>query len=204
MERILLTSEILSLRQTLREKLKQVEKGPLKLEIEPDILDKIIFERSEGYYSGYDFIEQIRKTFAIHFSLIKKLDLTGISFENVDVSNCNFANSFGVTIDPQKVYRKDLSETKLKDVTLDGSFDGCIVRATDFSGSKNAIIYPELVLQGDIRGTNFKDAEVRVINSFDKCTKDEQTSLKGATIIQDGYFDYLETKIRSARSRKRN
>lgn len=41
--------------------------------------------------------------------LLCKLDLTGVSWDNVDVRNVDFRNCQGIMLDPQKVYNKDLS-----------------------------------------------------------------------------------------------
>lgn len=46
---------------------------------------------------------------AINFELIKKLDLSGVSFDNVDIRHLDFTGSKGVKINPQTVYNKNLT-----------------------------------------------------------------------------------------------
>ena len=145
---------ILKSRKMLTDKLYKYQrnggKDHIKLDIDKKILQQILFENNE---------------IAIPDNLWKLLDLSGVSFDGIDVMKIDFTGSKGVVIDPQTVYDKDLSNAKLAGVEIKGSFDGVDVYGTDFTGSEGAIIDPQEVSSKDL--SYAKLAGVEINGSFD-------------------------------------
>ena len=140
-----------SLRVLLIEKLKEYkksnEKGHIKLNIDKQIFRQILFEDNQ---------------FAIPNNLWKLLDLSGVSFDGVKISYIDFTGSKGVVIDPQKVYDKNLFDTKLAGVEIKGSFDGVNIMKTDFTGYKGEVVMdPQKVYKKSLRGTKLANVEIK-------------------------------------------
>lgn len=102
----------------------------IKFDLTKEELEDIIFE----------YENPKKKKMAFNFTLIKKIDLSGVDFTNVDISGLNFNGSKGVQINPQTVYNKDLSDVTATDVEFIGSFDDVLIVKSDFTGSKGARI----------------------------------------------------------------
>ena len=128
--------EIVKLRQVLKEKLINYQGNKkIKLDIPEKLLEQIIFVND--IYKN--------KILALDFDLIKKLDLTNVSFDGVCIANLDFSNSLGVKINPQTVYQKDLQYTVLNGVTFTGVFDGSKIVGANFKGSINTLINPQTI-----------------------------------------------------------
>ena len=74
------------------------------------------------------------KTFAFPLELMKKIDFEGISFENFFAYGFDFTEFKGVSLDPQKVYDKDLSYANLNGVTIINTFDDVILDGVETEG----------------------------------------------------------------------
>lgn len=113
---------------------------------------------------------------------MKKLDLSDVSFDNVDIRSENFAVSKGVKINPQTVWKKDISGTILEGVEIIGGFDGCDIRYANFAGSVGAVINPQTIMGKSFNFTKLKD--VTFNDSFDGCDirKTNFTGSHGAVI----------------------
>lgn len=86
-----------------------------------DGIDKIRLDMSHVMLEKLIFLqeEEGRKTFAFDFNLIKKIDLSGVSFDDVSVEYVDFTGSKGETaINPQTVFLGSLVGTTLSDVKL--------------------------------------------------------------------------------------
>lgn len=123
-------------------------KDKIKLSYSKEMLDKILFKSTK-----------YRKCFAIDFELIKKLDLSDVCFDYVEIQGLDFTGSFGVKINPQNVPStsidlrrndvyaiRDMTNCCFNGVTFTGSFCGCTIENSDFTGSKGAYIAPLTLL----------------------------------------------------------
>ena len=148
-------TEMRILRQELEKGLKRYkETEKIKFNMSHNMLERLIF-LNEGK----------RKVIAFDFELIKKLDLSNVSFDNVAIIDADFTGSTGAIIDPQTIYDKSFEETKLTDVEINGSFVGVNVYGTDFTGSKGAKIDPQTVRDKLFYGTKLTD--VKINGSFE-------------------------------------
>lgn len=67
-------------------------------------------------------------------------------FKGVDIRGAKFENNSNVKIDPQTVFNKDLTNTKLNGIDLTNcSFDDVILVGTDFTGTVGAKINPQTI-----------------------------------------------------------
>ena len=99
------------------------------------------------------------------FNNIKKPDLSGVCFDNIDVRSFDFTGCKGVKINPREVLGRSLENTKLNGVEIIGSFDGVDIECTDFTGSKGAKIDPQTIRNKNLSGITLSDAEI--IGPFD-------------------------------------
>ena len=164
--------DIEKLRESIVERLREYResgaKDYIKLDIEKEILQQILFEDNK---------------FAIPDNLWKLLDLSDVSFKGINVTYVDFTESKGVVLDPQIIADKNLLGTKLADVIINGSLDGVYIRETDFTRSKGAVLNPQTILFASFRGLyKTKLADVIINGSFDgvdvTCT--DFTECKGA------------------------
>ena len=125
---------------------------------------------------------KVYKEIAIPKRLLKKIDYSNISFDNVCIRGLNFTGYMGVKIDPQKVYKQDLRGCTFSGVEFDGSFDYTYMYDTNFAGSKGVRIDPQRVYKKDLRGCTFFG--VKFIGPFDgaKISRANFTGSKGALI----------------------
>lgn len=144
--------EIENLREKFKTLLNDYNKSEkIKLEIPKEILENLIFMVNKKNYFKYP---------ALDFELIKKLDLTDISFDGVNVSGLDFTGSKGVKINPQTIWEKKLGGTKLNNVEIVGSFDDVIIINTDFTGCIGAKIDPQTVWKKVLAGTILNGCEI--------------------------------------------
>ena len=140
------SKHIIELRTVLKDELENYHgKEHIKLSIDRKLLKDILIDN---------------KQFAIDFELVKKLDLTGFIFYNIDVSGLDFTGSKGVKINPQTIRNKDMHLCKLNGVTIKGSFDDVLIIGTDFTNSKGARINPETVAYKNISCCKLTDARI--------------------------------------------
>ncbi len=130
----------------------------IQLGLSPQQLAALLFEKNPVTKSRMFFIKPATE-------IIKKIDLTGLSFDGIDITDIDFTGSKGVKINPQTVYKKRLVGVVLKDVDLVGSFDKTYLCYVDFTGSRGAEIDPQKVLGK--RFTYNKLTDVKIIGSFD-------------------------------------
>lgn len=129
--------EINEIRKILIEELEKHEGEPVLLPLEPHVLQEIIF----------DVVLPTKcKEFSLNLkSVLKKIDFSNVPFNDVYLRLCNFEGLKGIKINPQVVYKKDLSNCKFNGVTFAGSFDGTICSNADFTGSTGVIINPQKI-----------------------------------------------------------
>lgn len=92
----------------------------------------------------------------------KKCDMSGISFDNVEISGLDFDGLVGVKINPEG---RDLDNCKFKGVEFTGSFKESSIKNVDFTDSKNAVINVSEVEHRSISLS--KMSGVKFIGSFD-------------------------------------
>ncbi len=159
--------ENIALRKVLIEKLEEYQNsgavGYIKLDIDKEILQDILFEDNE---------------FAIPNNLWKLLDLSNVSFDGVDIQGANFKGSKGGRVNPQTVLNKNLFDTILTNVEITGSLDGVNVEKADFTGSNGVLMNFEEAEAAKEVGANLTD--VRIINNDEyKQIKDQITRAFG-------------------------
>ena len=156
-------------------------KEPIKLDIEKELLEAILFDKQEN--GGKKFAHRFDEEFEHPFDkIIYKIDLTDVSFDGVYVGSIDFTGSKGVKINPQTIKNKVLFGTKLSGVEIIGPFDGVDIRTTDFTGSRGAKINPQTVKSKRLCGTELCDTEI--IGSFAgvDITGTDFTGSKGAKL----------------------
>jgi len=99
---------ISEIRNYLVSKLETYEGEPILLNIDKDILHKLIFTEVLDEYSDYR-----KKIFGLSTEILKKIDFSNISFDGVDVIDIDFTGMKGVHLDPQTISNKSLLKTKL-------------------------------------------------------------------------------------------
>ncbi len=127
----------------------------IKIDIDPKILEKLIFT-----YEKCEITGELYKTFELYITSVKKLDLSDISFDDFNAYEFDFSGLYGVKLNPQKVFNKDLRYAKLKGVEITGPFDDCEIYHTNFTGSIGATMsYNQYVKYG--RSSNLTDVEIK-------------------------------------------
>lgn len=101
------------IREGLKLELTKVEEGTARIRLESDILEELLFNVDENGM----------KTFAFPVELMKKINFEGISFDSFFAYGFDFSGFKGVSIDPQKVYDKNLSFSNLNGVRVINTFD---------------------------------------------------------------------------------
>ena len=123
-----------SIRQLLIEELKDYEGEPIKLDLNGisgiDGLESLIFK---------DYVDSNKKNvkiIAFSYDVLRKLDLSNVSFDGVAIDNYDFTGLTGVKINPEKVQGKDLVNCIFNGVEFIGGFKECRISRCDFTGSK--------------------------------------------------------------------
>ena len=167
-------------RQDLAQELEKARNGgevkPIKLNIDREILEKIIFEyhktaKGEKY-----------KVFAIDNDFLKLIDFSGISFNDFKVDN-DLVGYTGIEIDPQTIFEKSLFGVKLEGVTFksenDDPFEGVNLFYTSIIDCPGAVIDPQTIYDKSLRGTTLEG----VIIKSKKSDAFENVDLKEANLI---------------------
>ena len=101
------------IREGLKQELENYEGEAKRLNVRSEVSEKILFDIDEFGI----------KTFAFPVELMKKINFDGISFDNFLAIGFDFTGFTGVSIDPQKVFDKNLSYANLNGVTIINTFD---------------------------------------------------------------------------------
>ena len=130
------------LREKVIQELSSLEDGiHIKLDYDPLIIESLLFYKEN----------RTCKKFLTDFSIeiLKKIDFSSVDFTGFYARGYDFSKLYGVRLNPQKVYEKDLSFGIFKGVFFTDSLDGCNLCGidftegiTDFTGSINAKLDP--------------------------------------------------------------
>ncbi len=158
----------IKLREFLIEKIEEYQKnggkGHIKLDIDKEVFQRILFENNKITIP------------------LRSLDLSNISFDGVNVEGADFTGSKGAKLNPQKVAFKSLNGTKLTDVEIKGSLKGVDVRGADFTGSKGAKLNPQKVAFKSLYCTKLADVEIKGSLDNVEVIRTDFTGSKGAII----------------------
>lgn len=172
--------QIAELKKVLIENLKNYDgEEKIKLNIDPALLRKLIFKK-ETYDDGIvhmEFDGELEE-------LCKKLDLTGVSFANFNAEFFDFSDYYGVEIDPQTLYNKNLHGTILKGVKIKGSLDSCWISRADFTGSTGAVVNPQTIAGRNLERTVLCDATIE--GPLNGCNM-KKTDFTGAIFAEQEY-----------------
>ncbi len=103
-----------------------------------------------------------------------KIDFSNVSFEGVFLRGIDLSKTYGIKFNPQLIYNKDLSGTKLNEnIEIIGNermnqidlFEGVCIKGTEFNGCKNVIINPQTIAEKEFSDASLKG--VRFNGSFD-------------------------------------
>lgn len=105
-------------------------------------LDGFTTEELNGIIFDYTRFSDgsVKKEFALPLEVLKKIDMSNVSFDNFDAWNVDFSGFTGVRIAPHKLYEKKCFYTVFSGVTFLNEFLNCDIEGCNFSGSKNAVI----------------------------------------------------------------
>lgn len=117
------------IREYLTSKLEKYEGEPIKLDV--DNLEKVLFYESTN-----------GKRFAIDRKIARKIDMSDVCFDGMNVCGFNFTGFKGVKINPNRVYERKFSDTNLAGVEFTEEFNNCSLNDVSFAGSKGAFINP--------------------------------------------------------------
>ena len=81
-----------------------------------------------------------KKIFALPNSILQKIDMSNVSFDDFYAKNIDFGQFTGVRIDPNKLYNKSCFYTSFAGVTFLNGFRSGYIEGCNFTGSKNAVI----------------------------------------------------------------
>ena len=100
------------------------KKNKSKIRLQDELIERIIFNVDDD----------LRKSFVFPDRLMKNIDFTDVSFDNFDFRGFDAIGFYGITINTDNIYNKDLSYSILRGVSIVGSIDGINIEGTDFSG----------------------------------------------------------------------
>ena len=141
--------KIYKLREEVINNLKAIDDGIyIKLNYDAKINEAILFQTSdkECTFDKFGNRKQCAKYFALPNEILKKIDFSNIDFTNFNAKGFNFNGLYNVKLNPQTIWKKDLTGAKLNGVEFIGSFDDVTLNelnsgyVTDFRGSKGAVI----------------------------------------------------------------
>ena len=151
------------------------------LDCSKKLLNRIIFD----YYKNCEYMPY--KYFYNKFErkeITEKLDFDGVDFSDFNCIGFDFGDvkGIGISINPQTIYKKDLSNAICQGVKFIGLFDGVDISGANFTGSKGAKINPQTIFVKDLERTKCTDVEF--IGPFDdaKISGANFTGSKGAKI----------------------
>ena len=100
------------------------KKKKSKIRLQDELIERIIFNVDDD----------LRKSFVFPDRLMKNIDFTDVSFDNFDFRGFDAIGFYGITINTDSIYNKDLSYSILRGVSIIGSIDGINIEGTNFSG----------------------------------------------------------------------
>lgn len=164
---------IRKLRLHLVEELKEYKGKPVKLDLPIDVLEEILFDHHKGKNDDNwkDFALELNNDY-LPCDILRKIDFTGVSFKDFRCIGLGPGYT-GIVINPQEVYRKNLSRAKL---------DG-IIFELDERGFNDVHFF-----ETNFKGARLKDGSLVKINpqtidgkSLEKCILTD--------VVFDGSFD---------------
>lgn len=105
-------------------------------------LDEVIFDHIE------DKNGDKKKVFALPLIVLKKIDMSNVSFENFEAKEIDFSDFTGVKINPSKLYKKRCVSVNFDGVTFLDEFSDKYIEDCNFKGSKNAVIDANVIFGG--------------------------------------------------------
>ena len=158
------------------------------LDCSKKLLNRIIFD----YYKNCEYM--LYKYFYNKFErkeIMEKLDFDGVDFSDFKCIGFDFGDvkGIGISINPQTIYAKNLSNAICQGVKFIGLFDGVNISGANFTGSKGAKINPQTIFVKDLERTKCTDVEF--IGPFDdaKISGADFTGSKGAMIDPQTIYD---------------
>ena len=104
----------------------------------------------------------------LDYDFLPRLDLSEFKYTNLYKECIPDLIKYGIVINPQEIYDKDLSIQNFRGANFSGtSFDGCKIYCSSFKDSIGARINPQTIEDRDCRNVVFSDVEI--IGSFDDC-----------------------------------
>ena len=137
--------KLLEIRKKIYEALKELDGIPLDQISRYPLPEKLFIEQVGDHK---EIVEKYKP-------LLKYIDLSFVTFEDVDIHGIDFTDCNTIMIDPQKVYDKDLSECKFEHTDVKGHLPFSI--STSFDGVK---LNGTRIIDNDMAMTseNFKGA----------------------------------------------
>ncbi len=157
-------------------------------------------ELNEILFDYLCFSRNIRgKEFALPVEILRKLDMSNVSFDDFNANKVDFSGMTGVRIDPNKLCGTNIRECNFSGVTFLDKFSMGHIDDCNFTGSKNAIILDTIdlgrrnnfgdvtfegtITNGDIVGSDFSGSKGAVIEiGPEKITSVANCRLKDATL----------------------
>ena len=147
--------DIKEIRKIFIEELINYEGKPILFDkISRHVLDKIIFDY---HTEGNEVYKTISKEI---LDIASKIDFLNVSFDNADVQSMDFENFHNVRINPQTVYKKDLSYGYFKNVRFIGRFDNVDIECATFENNKGLYINPETIKDKNMSGASLNSAVI--------------------------------------------
>jgi len=147
--------DIKKIRNLLVEEIRMCSQFPVTLQGNKNQIEQILFER----------LRKEGKVFALPEDILKRIDFSNISFKQFRAEGVCFDEFYGIILDPQQLYEKDLRGASLKGVTIRSNmkdpFANCKIRGTNFTGCKNAVIDPQTIFENDFSYTNLCDTTIQ-------------------------------------------
>ncbi len=115
---------------------------PVLLDDFPEgLLEKVLFKPSKIKNDMNNGEECEALFFTLPPEILRKIDMSNVSFDNVVCMGYNFAGLTGVKINPDTVF-PDFRGASFVGVEFVKPIEGCIIQDTIFSNSKGAVIVP--------------------------------------------------------------
>jgi len=156
----------------------------IRIEGPADSIEIMLFDINE--HTGVKVID-------IPDDILCRLDYTDISFDNASVKDFDFTGMYGVYINPQTVFNKNLRNTILNGVNITGSLEDVYIPGTNFVGSVGALINPQEVYDKNLSRAVIADCII--VNDFDGVTLND-TVIYDATMVlrKEDYENVKEMK----------
>lgn len=147
-------------RQALLEKLQYAKVSrPIDLELDTKELRELLLDKIETENIEYYEINPEMK------SILSKIDLSNMTFDNVNVVSMDFSKLKGIKINPRMVCLRDLSNCNCSGVEFIGNdginlvdiFEDVAIDGTIFDGSRGAIINPQTIHKKNLEYTSCGD-----------------------------------------------